>query len=738
MTTTGGEGGAGIGGGLQGEGSEITISGGSVKVVEGIDANLIGGGYPNKSVTPTDGLGKPVYLMELNNSAGADVTINGKAYPKQHSLEKQNIYVYLPAKTGANPNVVKVGSDTTKYCYDLTNLKWIEVIDIPEADDEVYVYNGSEQTYTLTQSEYYTISDNTTQTDVGTYRITVSLNDKINTVWSDGTTDDKEYKFIIKAVPEIGTVSSNMLENNLDINQIVLSRTDETIAGFLSLKEGTILQYGTSEYTYVFHSQDENYADIEGTVSITITDTIAPTATYQVGTNGFKAFMNATTFGYFFKNTQTVEIEYTDDRTDNDGTIPVKGSGVQTKQYYIASEPVAEDAIADIEWEEYTQPISLDKSGKYFVYAKVTDYAGNTAIMNSEGIVIYEESVLKAASVEYIYKSNKNISFELDAKGNTFEALKDCAGNDVNVANYIVTDNSKITFKAEYLDTLNVAEQPYTYKIYMNPQGVEGSNLELCYEISIVCQADEPVPAEPVVGTEITSQDGSATYKVTEAGKNSNEVTYQKPTDKNAKTVVIPSTVTINNITYKVTAISATAFANNKKITSVTIGNNVTSIPSNAFKNFKNLVTVKMGSGVKTIGKNAFYGCSKLKNLTLGKNVVTIGDKAFYKCTSLTKLTIPSKVKKIGKSAFEGCKALKTITVGKSVTEIGAKAFYGCSKLKTLTIKSTKLTTKKIGSKAFGKTPKSVTVKVPKKKFNAYKSMLIKSGVDKKAKFKKS
>ena len=50
---------------------------------------------------------------------------------------------------------------------------------------------------------------------------------------------------------------------------------------------------------------------------------------------------------------------------------------------------------------------------------------------------------------------------------------------------------------------------------------------------------------------------------------------------------------------------------------------------------------------------------------------------------------------------------------------------------------TSKLTTKKIGSKAFAKTPKTMTVKVPKKKFNAYKSMLIKRGVNNKAKFKK-
>ncbi len=95
------------------------------------------------------------------------------------------------------------------------------------------------------------------------------------------------------------------------------------------------------------------------------------------------------------------------------------------------------------------------------------------------------------------------------------------------------------------------------------------------------------------------------------------------------------------------------------------------------------------------------------------------------------------KVTAIEKNAFKNNKKLKSVTIGKNITKIGKKAFYGCKKLKNLTIKSMKLTVKKVGSKAFGKTPEKMTVKVPKKKFKAYKSMLIKRGVNKKANFKK-
>ena len=218
----------------------------------------------------------------------------------------------------------------------------------------------------------------------------------------------------------------------------------------------------------------------------------------------------------------------------------------------------------------------------------------------------------------------------------------------------------------------------------------------------------------PEVGTKDTSDDGKATYKVTKSDLEKGTVTYVAPTNKKATTVIIPATVEIDGVKYSVTAIEKNAFKNNKYIKSVSIGKNV-----------------------KTIGASAFYKCTKLKTVTFGSNVTSIGDKAFYKCTALTKTSLPSMVKTIGKSAFEGCKKVTSVTIGKSVEKIGEKAFYGCSKVKTLTIQSTKLTTKKIGNKAFTKTPKSMTVKVPKKKFKTYKSMLIKKGVNKKAKFKK-
>ena len=122
----------------------------------------------------------------------------------------------------------------------------------------------------------------------------------------------------------------------------------------------------------------------------------------------------------------------------------------------------------------------------------------------------------------------------------------------------------------------------------------------------------------PAKGTKLTLK--GVTYKVTTKGK---AVQYLKG-KTSVKTVVIPATVKIKGITYKITSIAANAFKGNKKLTSVTIGKNII-----------------------TIGKQAFYGCKNLKKITI----------------STTKLT----TKRVGASAFKGIHAKATVKCPKNL-----------------------------------------------------------------------
>ena len=77
-------------------------------------------------------------------------------------------------------------------------------IEKPAADDTEFIYSGQEQTYTITPSDYYTVTDNV-QTEAGTYTVIVALDDKANCQWADGSTDDLSYTFLIAPRPITAT-----------------------------------------------------------------------------------------------------------------------------------------------------------------------------------------------------------------------------------------------------------------------------------------------------------------------------------------------------------------------------------------------------------------------------------------------------------------------------------------------------------------------------------------------------
>ena len=88
----------------------------------------------------------------------------------------------------------------------------------------------------------------------------------------------------------------------------------------------------------------------------------------------------------------------------------------------------------------------------------------------------------------------------------------------------------------------------------------------------------------------------------------------------------------------------------------------------------------------------------------------------------------------VSKDAFKNNKKVTQVTIDKNVNNIGKNAFYGCKNLKKVIIKTTKLTKKTVGKNAFKGIHKKATIKVPKKKLDAYKKILKNAGISKSVK----
>ena len=101
--------------------------------------------------------------------------------------------------------------------------------------------------------------------------------------------------------------------------------------------------------------------------------------------------------------------------------------------------------------------------------------------------------------------------------------------------------------------------------------------------------------------------------------------------------------------------------------------------------------------------------------------VTSIWANAFKKKSRLTTVSIGHNVSVIGKNAFYKCKKLKKVTIGTGLTQINPGAVRGVKKGCTITIKSLKL--KRVSSR-IDQSVSRMTVRVPKRKYTAYKKLL--------------
>ncbi|MBR7123269.1 MAG: leucine-rich repeat protein, partial [Candidatus Methanomethylophilaceae archaeon] len=216
---------------------------------------------------------------------------------------------------------------------------------------------------------------------------------------------------------------------------------------------------------------------------------------------------------------------------------------------------------------------------------------------------------------------------------------------------------------------------------------------------------------------------------------------YETSTD-----VIIPDTVTHDDVEYKVITIGEFAFSSQIKVNSVTIGDNVRTIADYAFKNCSGLTAAYLPDSVEYIGKEAFFACWQMTSFTIPKGVTSIGDYAFSYCTWLTTMnvdsentayssvdgvlfnksgtelllypigktgtsySVPADVRTIGNGAFLNtwvssitflggvtsigdlsfgtCRFLTSIALPNGLTSIGVAAFEGCDSLESASIPS--------------------------------------------------
>ena len=105
-------------------------------------------------------------------------------------------------------------------------------------------------------------------------------------------------------------------------------------------------------------------------------DTEKPTGEIIIGTNKWHEFLNKLPLGLFFKDTQEVTIN----ASDNSGTVFVS--------YLVTDRDLSEAELGALVYRAYDEPFLIEPNGEYIVYAMLVDESLNITYLRSDRITL--------------------------------------------------------------------------------------------------------------------------------------------------------------------------------------------------------------------------------------------------------------------------------------------------------------------------------------------------------------
>ena len=101
-----------------------------------------------------------------------------------------------------------------------------------------------------------------------------------------------------------------------------------------------------------------------------------PTGEIIIGTNKWSEFLNELTYGLFFKDTQTVTINASDN------------SGIVFVSYLVTDQDLSEAELKSLVYRAYEEPFRIEPNGEYIVYAMLVDASMNITYLRSDRITL--------------------------------------------------------------------------------------------------------------------------------------------------------------------------------------------------------------------------------------------------------------------------------------------------------------------------------------------------------------
>ena len=197
-------------------------------------------------------------------------------------------------------------------------------------------------------------------------------------------------------------------------------------------------------------------------------DSKSPTGQIQIGDATWSEKSEDEGFKHFYKGKQTVTITAKDGNNES-GVKQIEYCVSETKVTTLDNLPFIKTTNTNGNDNEKTT-FTIEPAKKGYIYARITDNAGNQTIISSDSIVVYQDSKIEGdnSSISYTKTSDHDVAIPVSLNGNTIASIKNGEATLTADTNYTV-EKGKIIFKSSYLSNLEAGE--YTLKVFYHPCG---------------------------------------------------------------------------------------------------------------------------------------------------------------------------------------------------------------------------------------------------------------------------
>ena len=382
--------------------------------------------------------------------------------------------------------------------------------------------------------------DLTAPTIAVSYDNNTALNDKYFNDFRTATiviTERPDHFNAVKATQGIAIAAKNNISSGIESAYLISGWTlnENKTDPDKSTWTATVDFNKDAQYTFaVTYADEANNANAEVNFGKSVApmdfvvDTPAdmPFGTVTVDGNLWNKFLDTITFGLFSKKAVSISA------TGNDNTSPV------TVEYYKSNADTGLSTV-DLDALEFVsyEPFEISYDEQFNIYVKVTDYAGNITLLNSDGFIVdtiksaVKVSAVDAANGSKIYGPNELKEYDVDGK--TVKGIKvhiDVDETDKTVNSGIASIKYEVTAKLHGKNEVTQSGTLYVFSYTRDGRNnSNGGSLSITDANAGTTKQDGQVPAK---GDLLTSWNGDI---VVDAMKNnSSEVSVKVTVVDNA------------------------------------------------------------------------------------------------------------------------------------------------------------------------------------------------------------